>query len=432
MGKIEPVPVLFLVAALIGALFTLNAFRPLHHPFVLAPSFFAAWLTAELSIHHLVWQAIATALFIRAGALDSWPGWVGLALTLASWAGLVTLTAFAVRAGEVVEDATNRALGAIGPVGRYRRAQVVAPFPIRHRSVRVRRHVVYRRASGRDLKLDIYCSREPREKAPVLIYIHGGAWVLGFRDRQGLPLMHHLAAAGWVCVSPEYRLSPGATFPDHLVDVKAAIAWVRAHAGEFGADPDRITIAGGSAGGHLVALAALTANDPEYQPGFADADTAVAACVPIYGVFDFTNRLGRRDDEFLDFLEKYVMKASLAEDPVAYEKASPVSRVHAAAPPFFVIQGRLDTLAPVEEARAFVDALRAVSREPVVYAEFPGAHHAFDIFPSIRTGKVVTGIERFLKWAVEHAGRGSAAGADRGADGAHDADAGRRERVGSP
>ena len=92
------------------------------------------------------------------------------------------------------------------------------------------------------------------------------------------------------------------------------------------------------------------------------------------------------------------MKDRLTTNPEAFEKASPMSRVHAEAPPFFVIHGDRDTLVPVEEARRFSATLRDRLRAPVVYAEIPGAQHAFEIFPSLRATFVVHGVERFLAW----------------------------------
>ncbi len=106
-----------------------------------------------------------------------------------------------------------------------------------------------------------------RPGAPVLLQIHGGAWVIGNKDQQGMPLMYHLADKGWVCVAINYRLSPRATWPDHLVDCKRALAWIREHIAEYGGDPDYVVVTGGSAGGHLTAMMGLTANDPAYQPG---------------------------------------------------------------------------------------------------------------------------------------------------------------------
>ena len=112
-------------------------------------------------------------------------------------------------------------------------------------------------------------------QAPVLLQVPGGAWMVGNKRGQAHPLMSHLAELGWICVAINYRLSPRSTWPDHIVDVKRAIAWTKQHIAEYGGDPDWIAITGGSAGGHLSSLAALTPNDSRFQPGFEDADTRV-------------------------------------------------------------------------------------------------------------------------------------------------------------
>src|SRR6185503_18791704 len=144
-----------------------------------------------------------------------------------------------------------------------------------------------------------------------------------------------LAAHGWVVVSVNYRLSPRFTFPDHIIDVKAAIRWIREHGPEYGADPAFIAVTGGSAGGHLAALAALTPDDPEYQPGFEGVDTSVQACVPFYGVYDFTDRKGIwKRSLLLPMLERHIMKKRLKDAPEAFDRASPMSRARADAPPF--------------------------------------------------------------------------------------------------
>ena len=233
----------------------------------------------------------------------------------------------------------------------------------------------------------------------MLVHVHGSAWSYSSKDRQGRPLMLHLASRGWVCVAPNYRLSPSATFPDHLVDVKRVLAWVREHAAEYDADPALIVVAGGSAGGHLAALAGLTQNDPEYQAGFEKADTSVAAVVSLYGAYDLLDRHRVRPDRFqIEFLQKGVLKCSPEESPDAWEKASPYGRVNPDAPPFFVAHGRNDSLLFCEDAQFFVEALRAVSRQPVVYAELPGGQHAFDTFHSIRSMAVIDGVAGFLEW----------------------------------
>ena len=104
-------PAVFLIVSVIGLLFTINAFRPLRVEVLSLPAFFAGWLTSELPVHHLVWQMVATALFIAGGALDDWAGLVGLGITVVSWCGLVVLVAQASRAGAVMEAALQETLG---------------------------------------------------------------------------------------------------------------------------------------------------------------------------------------------------------------------------------------------------------------------------------------------------------------------------------
>jgi acetyl esterase/lipase len=225
--------------------------------------------------------------------------------------------------------------------------------------------------------------------------------MIGSKDEQGKPLAYRLAAHGWVVVSANYRLSPRFAWPAHIVDVKAALKWIREHGAEYGMDPSFIAVTGGSAGGHLSALAALTPNDPDFQPGFEGADTTVQACVPFYGVYDFTDRRGIWKRTLLrQMLERRIVQQRRSEAPDVFEKASPMSRITEDAPPFFVVHGTRDTLVPLAEARLFVELLRARSRSPVLYAELPGAQHAFEVFPSRRTGHALVGVERFLSWAL--------------------------------
>jgi acetyl esterase/lipase len=197
-------------------------------------------------------------------------------------------------------------------------------------------------------------------------------------------------------VAINYRLSPRAQWPDHIVDVKRALAWTKANIAEHGGDPSFVAITGGSAGGHLAALAALTPDGLGFQPGFEDADTSVAAAVPFYGVYDFTNRDRTAGHALVPFLERRVMRSRLADNWVVWDEASPLSHVRPDAPPFFVLHGANDVLVPVEQARSFARALRAASRNPVAYAELPRAQHGFDVLPSVRVHHTVRAVERFL------------------------------------
>jgi acetyl esterase/lipase len=282
---------------------------------------------------------------------------------------------------------------------------VVPPLMLLAPSVKHERGVVYHREPERRVRLDVYRPKgapAAGERRPAIVQVHGGGWILGSRVEQGIPLLNHLAANGWVGFNVDYRLSPRATMPEHVVDVKRAIAWVREHADQYDVDPQRICITGGSAGGHLCALAALTSDDETLQPGFEGADTSVAAAVPFYGLYDLLDGeelYTRGIREWL--LEKVVVKRSRTDDPDAFRQVSPTYRVHPGAPPFLIFHGEHDSLVPVRDARAFAERLERISESPVYYVELPGGEHAFDLAPSIRTARVVEGIERFLRTVVE-------------------------------
>jgi len=150
-------------------------------------------------------------------------------------------------------------------------------------------------------------------------------------------------------------------------------------------------------------MVALTPGDPAFQPGFEDVPTAVDACIPFYGVYDMTSGRGTShyDKGLMTLLERRVFKRRYDDDPAVFEEASPLCRVNRDAPPFFVVHGTHDTLVPVAEARRFVEALRAVSAAPVLYAELPYAQHAFDVLPSVRSAHAVAAVVRFLE-AMRH------------------------------
>ncbi|HEY8040276.1 MAG TPA: alpha/beta hydrolase [Polyangiaceae bacterium] len=396
----------FLAIAALALLAACNTLRPLYAPAMLATfSFFAGWLVGELAPQAVVALVVCATVFWKLGALASRPGQIALAVTFGACAVLLMAQGRARRARACFDLALREAFGQALP-GEASRAwlapafdwlRVALPFPVRHPAVACDRRVEFHREGDVSLRLDVHRARGHRGRGPTLVYVHGGAWILGHRERQGLPLLQHLAARGWVCFSVDYRLSPRATFPDHLIDVKRAVAWVRAHASRYGADPGFLVIAGNSAGAHLASLVALTPGDPEYQPGFERDDTSVAACIGFYGIYDLLDRHRHWPHGGMKrLLERHVMKVTREDAPLAYERASPVTRVCACAPPFLLVHGACDSLAPVAEARRFHQALRESADAPVAYAELPGAQHAFELFPSVRTAHVLDGVTRFL------------------------------------
>jgi acetyl esterase/lipase len=374
--------------------------------------FLCGWLTSELALFHVALSALVTLGFAQwSDAFDFAPGRAGLAIVGLTWLGLIVLQWRARPARRILWQSLRDGLGAghAEAIPAARRAvlrdaiparELLLPFNVRDHRVERLRDIPYGDGHARQV-LDLYRPADGCANAPVLLQIHGGGWVLGNKNEQALPLVYHLAARGWIVVTPNYRLSPQARFPDHLVDCKRAFAWIRSNVARFGGDPSFIAVTGGSAGGHLAALMGLTANDPRLQPGFESTDTTAAACVPFYGVYDFTDRHGLKGSgaAMVLWLEKTVMPCSPGTDPTLWDLASPIEQVRPDAPPFFILHGDFDSLASVAEARLFAERLRSISRQPVLYAELPGAQHAWEVFRSVRAMHSVHAVTRFLEWA---------------------------------
>jgi acetyl esterase/lipase len=325
----------------------------------------------------------------------------GAAANAAALLALAGLRADARRSAEVLAEALAP-LGApdpapAGPAGR----------PASGRGARRRLLRVADIAYGDDpaQRLDVWARADldPAGRAPVLLQVHGGGWTGGDKALAGSPLMAHLADRGWVCVTVDYRLGPGERWPAMIVDLKRAIAWVKENIAPWGGDPGFVAISGGSAGGHLASLAALSPNDPAFQPGFAASDTTLAAAVPLYGVHDFSVD----EHGLFALLEGKVIGTTHVDDADTWRQASPLHRAGPHAPPFLVVHGSTDTIVSVGQSRRFVRELRRVSAEPVLYAELPHAQHGFDSFPTARTAHTVRAVHRFLT-AVHDRYRGDA------------------------
>jgi acetyl esterase/lipase len=379
-------PIGYLVTVAFVAWCTLFALAPPRprHSSLSNNSYWFGFLLNELPFVAFYWLLASTLLAFGQGDVGSPGGWVAFGVAVLTTVGLVVVAWRGLRAGPAVDHALGEGLGpgwraAIDapmaarlrrrlPYGRI----LFAPFPLRRHDVERVANLPYGDAGKQNL-LDVYRHRSHPSGAPTLIYLHGGGFRSGSKHREARPLIYRLASQGWVCVSANYRLSPAARFPDHHVDAKKVIAWVRGHGREYGADPTVVFVAGSSAGAHLAALAALTPNDSTFQPGFEGADTSVTAAVCLYGYY------GRLDTSQL-----------VPSSPQAYVRTD--------APPFFVAHGDRDTLVLVDDAQRFVARLRSSSSNPVVYAELPGAQHTFDLFGSLRFETVVAGIEAFAAW----------------------------------
>jgi len=280
----------------------------------------------------------STVLALADGDLDSPGGIAGAAIALLALAGLVVVVCQALRADAALRNAGRPER----PWSRILRAPF---FPGRRDVVRVR-GLAY--GDGPRRTLDVYHRRDRPASAPVLLHFHGGGFYSGNKAREARPLIRHLTSRrGFVCVSANYRLQPHVTLADQVADVRNAIAWVRAHATEYGAQPGTLFLAGSSAGANLAIRAVC------------EGETGIAGLICRYGYY---GDLAPRGDM----------------------------------PPMLVVHGEKDMWISPSDVRAFVERVRAVSGHPVIYAELPGAHHDFDVYESIRSAAVSQAVEQFV------------------------------------
>ncbi|HET9510771.1 MAG TPA: alpha/beta hydrolase [Sphingomonas sp.] len=263
---------------------------------------------------------------------------------------------------------------AAAPVIEDRFPVVPVSFP---GGVKAYRDVVYQTIPGyRPQIVDIYvpASRGPH---PLILYIHGGGWVGGHTRHSGAladfpKVLASLAAEGFVVASLEYRLSGEARFPAQLQDSNAALRFLRSKAGDYGIDPTRVGVWGGSAGGHLAALTAVTCRNTGLDPA-ATADGCVQAAVTWYGVYDFSGMTAALDGNAAG------SKLLGCDGPCPADKiaaVSPVTYIDAKDPPFLLIHGDDDKVVPVAQSRLGEAALRKAGvRVESIY--IPGVDHSF-------------------------------------------------------
>jgi acetyl esterase/lipase len=237
----------------------------------------------------------------------------------------------------------------------------------------------------RPLAIDIYVPKKSRAPKPLILYIHGGGW-MGGHTRQSAAfsnfpaVLAKLASEGFVVASLEYRLSGEAPFPAQLQDARAAIRFLKANATKYGLDPSRVGVWGGSAGGHLAALAALSCGVTSLDPApAAPGSECVQAAVTWYGVFDFAPMLARQapGNAALNPAENALLRCTPATcTPEAVRAVSPASYIDAKDPPFLLIHGEKDAVVPVAQSRDAEAAMKAagMSVEAIYIA---GADHSW-------------------------------------------------------
>lgn len=213
--------------------------------------------------------------------------------------------------------------------------------------------------------MDLYVPRKAKHQPyPVIVWIHGGAWMSGDKNH---PPAKAILERGYALASLNYRLSPQETFPAQIYDCKAAIRYLRAHAGEYKLDPDRIGVWGASAGGHLAALLGTSGDVKELEGelGNNEMSSRVQAVVEWAGPSDLLSLPSQSGpNSKINFKSENNPVAGLmgkehgsAND---YLKASPVHYVSADDPPFLIIHAQNDDVVPVGQAKELEAALSKV------------------------------------------------------------------------
>lgn len=258
--------------------------------------------------------------------------------------------------------------------------------------------VIFREVEGRRLRLDVYRPRgtQAGESRASVLVIHGGGWIVGSRH-QFRRLCLELALDGHVAYAISYRLAPRYKLPAAVEDCKAAVAWVRANAKKFGSLPDFIAVMGGSAGGHLAAMLALSADEKSFQPGFEQVDTRVQAAILQYGVMDFTGALEQGFNPALKhLLEKLVVGIPYEQDPARFHKLEPLRYRPSEVPPTLLVHGTFDRMVLVRDSHALHASLKELGATNLHQLEIPRAPHAFDIFINPYQQRATCLMRRFL------------------------------------
>ena len=231
----------------------------------------------------------------------------------------------------------------------------------------------------REERADLYFPLEMPIDArlPAVVWIHGGGWNGGQRDgSREINVGSTLARNGYVAMSIDYKLSKGAqtVWPQNLHDCKTAIRWLRKNADRLGIDPERIGVMGGSAGGHLAAMVALTTPSDGLDPAepYGEFSCSVNCCVDMYGIANLAK-----------YHDAKMLGKTIAEAPELYRQASPVTYVRKDSVPFLILHGTADTTVSIDQSKEFAEVLQKAGVEHEFIA-IPDAPHTFDLQPKQR------------------------------------------------
>ena len=230
--------------------------------------------------------------------------------------------------------------------------------------------IEYKNVNGKSLQLDIYKQKELQEKAPLLVFIHGGGWRSGKRQDYLVYLLDY-AEKGYVTATVSYRLKKDSIYPAAIEDVMDAVDWLFKNGNKFNYDTTRVALIGGSAGAHLAMLAGYDWENP--RAAERTPTHRVKAVVDIYGPVDMTTPYAQTQYMVTDFIGH-----SYTEKPELYWEASPAKYLSATNPPTLILQGTSDNLLPPSQSDTLKARLDRIG-VPCEYYRFPLWPHAMDM-----------------------------------------------------
>jgi acetyl esterase/lipase len=259
--------------------------------------------------------------------------------------------------------------------------------------VRTMKDLEYGRGSGRAMLLDLYLPEKAEHSLPLIIWIHGGAWLSGSKDAPSPAL--RFIPRGYAVAHVGYRLSQEAKFPAQIHDCKAAVRWLRANASKYNLDPDKFVAWGSSAGGHLVALLGTSGGVAELdgEVNNLKQSSRVQAVIDWFGPTDFLH-IGDFESDIRhnapDSPESRLIGGALLDNKDKAAKASPITYVSKESPPFLIMHGDQDRTVPFNQSELLYDALKKADAD-VTFVSMKGAGHGFG------GSEAITPVEEFLR-----------------------------------
>jgi acetyl esterase/lipase len=259
-------------------------------------------------------------------------------------------------------------------------------------------------------KLDIYQPKCGKQPVPVLLYFHGGGWIMSDKQEGIKSLAEQMLAAGYAFISANYRFSSEAKFPAQIQDAKAVVRWIRANSAKYWFDSSKIVTGGDSAGGYLAALLGTSGGIADLEDlslGNSEQSSRVNAVIDWFGPLDFLSmdiqhtslgQQGNHSDP--DSPESQFIGGSINDFAEKCRKANPINYLKPDNPPFFIIHGKADGAVPYLQSVTLADKLKSTLGVGKVHLEL--VENAGHLDPILFKPRIIKKVLDFLGTVLKH------------------------------